>query len=82
MELYESRKNGRVTVNDHIYNQYGALTEESRDALITIMEKYDLKPYTESVAVYDREPAALYEAVGVWDFLPKSCATYRGTIGT
>ena len=46
------------------------------------MEKYDFQPYTESVAVYDRVPQELYEAVGVSDFLPESCATYRGTIGT
>ena len=82
MDLYESRRSGRVTVTDRIYNQYGALTEESRDTLKAIMEKYDLQPYTESVAVYDREPQELYEAVGVSDFLPESCATYRGTIGT
>lgn len=82
MDLSESRQSGRVTVTDRIYNQYGALTEESRDDLIAIMEKYDLQPYTESVAVYDRVPQELYEVVGVSDFLPKSCATYRGTIGT
>ena len=82
MDLSESRQNRRVTVTDRIYNQYGALTEESRDDLIAIMEKYDLQPYTESVAVYDRVPQELYEAVGVSDFLPESCATYRGTIGT
>ena len=82
MDLFESRRSGRVTVKDRIYNQYGAFTEESRDALIAIMEKYDLQPYTESVAVYDRVPQELYEAVGVSDFLPESCATYRGTIGT
>ncbi len=82
MDLFETRQSGRVTVTDRIYNQYGALTEESRDALKAIMEKYDLQPYTESVAVYDREPQELYEAVGVSDFLPESCATYRGTIGT
>ena len=82
MDLSESRQNGRVTVTDRIYNQYGALTEESRDDLIAIMEKYDLQPYTESVAVYDRVPQELYEVVGVSDFLPESCATYRGTIGT
>lgn len=82
MDLSESRQSQRVTVTDRIYNQYGALTEESRDALIAIMEKYDLQPYTQSVAVYDRQPQELYEAVGVPDFLPESCATYRGTIGT
>ena len=82
MDLSESRQSQRVTVEDRIYNQYGAFTEESRDALIAIMEKYDLQPYTESVAVYDRVPQELYEAVGVSDFLPESCATYRGTIGT
>ena len=82
MDLYESRRSGRVTVEERIYNQYGAFTEESRDALIAIMEKYDLQPYTESVAVYDRVPQELYEVVGVPDFLPESCATYRGTIGT
>ena len=38
MDLSESRQNGRVTVTDRIYNQYGALTEESRDDLIAIME--------------------------------------------
>ena len=82
MDLSESRQSQRVTVEDRIYNQYGAFTEKSRDALIAIMEKYDLQPYTESVAVYDRVPQELYEAVGVSDFLPESCATYRGTIGT
>ena len=82
MDLSENRQSGRVTVTDRIYNQYGALTEESRDDLIAIMEKYDLQPYTESIAVYDRVPQELYEAVGFSDFLPESCATYRGTIGT
>ena len=82
MDLSESRRSVRVTVEERIYNQYGAFTEESRDALIAIMEKYDLQPYTESVAVYDRVPEELYEVVGVSDFLPESCATYRGTIGT
>ena len=82
MDLSESRQSQRVAVKDRIYNQYGAFTEENRDALIAIMEKYDLQPYTESVAVYDRVPQELYEVVGVPDFLPESCATYRGTIGT
>ena len=56
MDLSENRQSGRVTVTDRIYNQYGALTEESRDDLIAIMEKYDIHPYTEFVTVYDRAP--------------------------
>lgn len=68
-----------VSVEDPLYNQYGAFSEESRDVLISILEKYGLQPYTQSVAVYDRDPQSLYEAVGVANFLPESCAAFQGT---
>lgn len=81
---WEERCPKRQTVNgsdkeDLRYTQYGAFNHTARQLLDEILEKYDLQPYDQWTAVYDRDPQSLYEAVGVEGFLPESCATFRGT---
>lgn len=66
-------------LEDPRYDQYGAYSYTARKIMDEIWEKYDLKPYDQWTAVYDRDPQSLYEAVGVVGFLPESCATFRGT---
>ena len=58
-----------------IYNQYGAHSYSAKKTLDTILEKYDLIPYDQWAAVYDRNPESLYDALGVEGFLPESCST-------
>lgn len=52
------------------YLSYGAFSQEAKDMLDSLLEKYNLRMFTESVNVAGQ--TELYNAVGVTDFLPTS----------
>lgn len=64
---------------DPLHHQYGAYTYRAKEMLDGILEKYNLQPYDQWTQVYDGDPQSLYDAVGMEDFLPESCAPFRGT---
>lgn len=82
---WEARCPKRQTSNgsepeDPIHHQYGAFSYQAKKILDEILEKYSLQPYGQWTAVYDGDPESLYDALGIRNFLPESCSSFRGTV--